>query len=126
MGNTIKSYVYADGQWIASGLLVFIGIKMIYEALYRKLEGKIGSLNYSALLMLAVVTSIEPLVGISITFLKVPILEPTHDIGFVTFIMVFCGAIIGYKLGHFLGTEIGILGDSILIGLEIGSFVFNN
>ena len=58
-GYTIKNYVSAYGQWIASSLLVFIGIKMIYEVFYKKPEGKIGSLNYSILLMLAVATSID-------------------------------------------------------------------
>ena len=51
-GYTIKNYVSAYGQWIAFGLLVFIGSKMIYEAFYRKPEVKIGSLDYSVLLML--------------------------------------------------------------------------
>ena len=89
-GYTIKNYVSAYGQWIAFGLLVFIGIKMIYEAFYRKPEGKIGSLNYSVLLMQAVATSIDAFfVGISLTFLKVPILEPAIIVGCVTFIMVF-------------------------------------
>jgi putative Mn2+ efflux pump MntP len=45
-GYTIKNYVSAYGQWIAFSLLVFIGIKMIYEAFCRKPDGKIGSLNY--------------------------------------------------------------------------------
>ena len=89
-GNTIKNYVSAYSQLIASGILVFIGIKMIYEAFYRKSEVKIGSLNYSVLLMLAVATSIDALfLGISLTFLKVPILEPAIIVGCVTFIMVF-------------------------------------
>jgi putative Mn2+ efflux pump MntP len=92
-GYTIKNYVSAYGQWIASSLLVFIGIKIIYEAFYRKLEGEIRSLNYSVLLMLAFATSIDAFfVGISFTFLNVPILEPTLIVGCVTFIMVFfCG-----------------------------------
>ena len=117
-GYTIKNYVSAYGQWIASGTLVFIGIKMIYEAFYRKPEGKISSLNYSVLLMLAVATSIDAFfVGISFTFLKVPILEPTLIVGCVTFIMVYCGAIAGYLLGHYFGNEVEILGGLILIGL---------
>ena len=89
-GNTIKNYVSTYSQLIASSLLVFIGIKMIYEAFYRKPEGKISSLNYSVLLMLAVATSIDAFfVGISLILLKVPILEPALIVGCVTFIMVF-------------------------------------
>ena len=126
-GYTIKNYVSAYGQWIACGLLVFIGIKMIYEAFYRKPEGKIGSLNYSVLLMLAFATSIDAFfVGISFTFLKIPILEPALIVSCVTFIMVFCGAIIGYRLGHFFGNEAEILGGLILIGLGINSLILSN
>jgi putative Mn2+ efflux pump MntP len=126
-GYTIKNYVSAYGQWIASGLLVFIGIKMIYNAFYKKPDGKIGSLNYSTLFMLAVATSIDSFfVGISFTFLNVPILEPALVVGCVTFVMVFCGAIIGYRLGHFFGNEIEILAGLILIGLGISSFAFTN
>ena len=75
-GYTIKNYVSAYNKWIASSILVFIGIKMIYEAFYRKPKGKIGSLNYSVLSMLAVATSIDAFfVVISFTFLQVPILH---------------------------------------------------
>ena len=126
-GYTIKNYVSAYGQWIAFGLLVFIGSKMIYEAFYRKPDGKIDSFNYSVLLMLAVATSIDAFfVGISLTFLKVPLLEPALIVGCVTFILVYCGAIIGYRLGHFFGNEAEILGGLILIGLGINSLIFSN
>jgi putative Mn2+ efflux pump MntP len=126
-GYTIKTYVSAYGQWIAFGLLVFIGSKMVYEAFYRKPEVKISSLNYSLLLMLAFATSIDAFfVGISLTFLKVPLLEPALIVGCVTFILVYCGAIIGYRLGHFFGNEAEILGGLILIGLGINSLIFSN
>lgn len=75
-GYTIKNYVSAYSQWIAFGLLAFIGSKIIYEAFYRKPDGKIASLNYSVLLIHAVATSIDAFfVGISFTFLQVSILE---------------------------------------------------
>jgi putative Mn2+ efflux pump MntP len=126
-GYTIKNYVSAYGQWIASGILVFIGIKMIYEAFYRKPKGKNGSLNNSVLLMLAIATSIDAFfVGISFTFLQVPILEPTLIVGCVTFILVFCGAIMGYRLGRFFRNEAEILGGLILIGLGISSLILSN
>jgi len=126
-GYTIENYVSVYGQWIAFGLLVFIGNKMIYEAFYRKPEVKICSLNYSVLLMLAFATSIDAFfVGIGLTFLKVPILEPALIVGCVTFILVFCGAIIGYRLGHFFGNEAEILGGLILIGLGINSLIFSS
>jgi putative Mn2+ efflux pump MntP len=99
----------------------------MYEAFYRKPEGKIGSLNYSVLLMLAVATSIVAFfVGISLTFLKIPILEPTLIVGCVTFIMVFLWSDHRNRLGHFFGNEAEILGGLILIGLGINSLISSN
>lgn len=126
-GSTIESYVSAYAQWIASGLLVSIGIKMIYEAFHGDPKGKISSLNHWVLLILAITTSIDALiVGISFTFLKMSIIEPAVIVGCVTFAMSFCGAIIGYRIGHFFENEIEILGGLILIGIGISSLILNN
>jgi manganese efflux pump family protein len=117
-GNTVNGFVSAYAPWIASGLLAFIGIKMTYEAFYGSPEGKADSLSYPVLFVLAVATSIDALaVGISFAFLKTPILEPAIIIGCVTFFMSFCGAILGYRIGHFFENEVEILGGLILIGL---------
>ncbi|WP_410507572.1 manganese efflux pump MntP family protein [Methanosarcina hadiensis] len=119
-GNTVSSFVSDYAPWIAFALLALIGGKMIYEALYGDAEGKVNSLNYSVLFLLAVATSIDALaVGISFAFLGTPILEPVIIIGCVTFVMSFCGAILGYRIGHFFENEVEILGGLILIGLGV-------
>ncbi len=119
-GNMVQGYVSVFAPWIAFGLLAFIGIKMIYEAFYGNPDGRAGSLTYRMLFMLAVATSIDALaVGISFAFLKTPVLEPAVIIGGVTFFMSFWGAILGYRIGHFFGNEVEILGGLILIGLGI-------
>jgi len=125
-GNIIKIYISTYGQLIGSVILFLIGIKMIYEAFYRKTEVKISSLNYSVILMLAVATSIDALVvGISFTFLNVPIFEPAFIVGCVTLFMSFCGANLGCRLGHFFGNGIEILGGLILVGIGIHSLILN-
>jgi putative Mn2+ efflux pump MntP len=117
-GSAVRGFVSEYAPWIAFGLLAFIGGKMIYEALYGSPEGKVNSLNYSILFVLAVATSIDALaVGISFAFLKTPILEPIVIIGSVTFFMSFCGAVLGYRIGHFFENEVEILGGLILIAL---------
>lgn len=119
-GSTVSSFVSDYAPWIAFGLLAFIGGKMIYEALYGDPDGKVNSLNYSVLLLLAVATSIDALaVGISFAFLGTPILEPVIIIGCVTFVTSFCGAVLGYRIGHFFENEVEILGGLILIGLGV-------
>ncbi len=117
-GSAVSGFVSDYAPWIAFLLLVFIGGKMIYEALYGSPDGKISSLSYSVLFVLAIATSIDALaVGISFAFLKTPILEPIIIIGSVTFFTSFCGAILGYRIGHFFENEVEILGGLILIGL---------
>jgi manganese efflux pump family protein len=117
-GNAVSDFVSGYAPWIAFGLLAFIGIKMIYEALYGSPDGKAESLSYPVLLVLAVATSIDALaVGISFAFLNTSILEPAIIIGCVTFFMSFCGAILGYRIGHFFENEVEILGGLILIGI---------
>lgn len=117
-GSAISGFISDYAPWIAFGLLVFIGGKMIYEALYGDPEGKLNSLNYSVLLVLSIATSIDALaVGISFSFLNTPILEPAIIIGCVTFFVSLCGAILGYRIGHFFEHEVEIIGGLILIGL---------
>jgi putative Mn2+ efflux pump MntP len=117
-GSAISGFISDYAPWIAFGLLVFIGGKMIYEALYGDPEGKLNSLNYSVLLVLSIATSIDALaVGISFAFLNTPILEPAIIIGCVTFFVSLCGAILGYRIGHFFEHEVEIIGGLILIGL---------
>jgi manganese efflux pump family protein len=119
-GNTVSGFVSAYAPWIAFLLLAFVGIKMIYEAFYGSSDGRADSLSYPVLFMLAIATSIDALaVGISFAFLKTPILEPAIIIGCITFFMSFCGAILGYRAGHFFENEVEILGGLILIGLGI-------
>lgn len=119
-GNLVQAFVSAYASWIAFGLLAFIGIKMIYEAFYGNPDEKAASLSYRMLFMLAIATSIDALaVGISFAILKTSVFEPAVIIGCVTFIMSFCGAILGYRIGRFLENEVEILGGLILIGLGI-------
>lgn len=119
-GNMVEGFVSAYAPWIAFGLLSFIGMKMIYEAFYGTPDERAASLSYKMLFVLAVATSIDALaVGISFSFLKTPVLEPAVIIGSVTFFMSFFGAILGYRIGHFFGGEVEILGGLILIGLGI-------
>lgn len=116
-GNKVSGFVSAWAPWIAFGLLALIGGKMIYDAFYGDEEG-VTSLNYSVLFLLAVATSIDALaVGVSFALLNTPVLIPVVIIGCVTFFMSFCGAVLGYRIGHFFEHEVEVLGGLILIGL---------
>jgi manganese efflux pump family protein len=118
-GMTFSGWIKPFDHWVAFGLLVFIGGKMIRES--RKPEGdKIvcNPNNYATLLTLAVATSIDALaVGLSLSFLEVRILTPVLVIGAVTFGLSFLGVWVGNRLR--LGKSIEVLGGLVLIGVGL-------
>jgi len=119
MGVEILELIAGFDHWLAFGLLALIGCKMVYEATKppHQREGK--RLNFYALLLLSVATSIDALaVGLSFTFLKVSITTPIIVIGMVTFALSFLGAAIGDKLNA-TSNRIEILGGLILIGIGV-------
>jgi putative Mn2+ efflux pump MntP len=120
-GIGLKSYVEAFDHWIAFSLLVFIGAKMIYEAVWiKEVEKKCDPLNLVVLLGLAVATSIDALaVGITFAFLKVSIITPAVLIGCITFGISLSGVFIGNKVGDKLGSKMEVIGGLILIGIGI-------
>lgn len=119
-GSRIKGFISGFDHWIAFGLLVIIGGKMIYESTVMK--EKKGSINFGiyTLFILAVATSIDALaVGLSIAFLNVFIIFPSIIIGIITFFLSLAGFFIGNKVGHFLENKIEIAGGLILIFIGV-------
>jgi putative Mn2+ efflux pump MntP len=122
IGLSFQGIIMAVDHWIAFGLLVFIGAKMIYDGIKKEPEQKTFSLKLHTLLVLAVATSIDALmVGLSIAFLQADILSPILVIGTVTFGLSFVGVYFGCRLGMFFGNRIKVMGGAvlILIGLRI-------
>ena len=120
-GLTFRDYITSFDHWVAFGLLVLVGGKMIYES-FQKESGKkqIDPLNLSILLVLSIATSIDALaVGLSLSFLNVSIILPAIIIGVITLALSFAGVFLGNKLAHLLKTRIELLGGLILIGIGI-------
>ena len=117
--------------WIALVLLVWIGGKMILEALRERRETaetsepvrEAGRLTAAMLLVQAVATSIDALsVGFTISGYHLQMaLAACLIIGVVTFLICMGGLEIGKRAGTRLTWKAGILGGVILIaiGLEI-------
>lgn len=121
-GNTIAGYVVDYDHWVAFGLLVLIGAKMIYEAF------KIEAIEERAqdpscpvtLVMLSVATSIDALaVGVTLSLITQHIISAVILIGLITFGLSFAGYKIGKKMGHFFENKIEIIGGLILIAIGI-------
>lgn len=120
-GLTLKEVISRFDHWIAFGLLVIIGVKMIIESFGLNDENeKCDTIDIGTLLLLAIATSIDALaVGVTFAFLDMAILTPILIIGIVTFGLSLAGVFIGDKLGHFFEKRIEIIGGLILIGIGI-------
>ena len=110
--------------WIALGLLLFIGGKMILEGVRHQEEEK-ASLRGPALLVQGIATSIDALsVGFTIADHGFPFaLTESLIIGVVTFGICMAGLFLGRKIGTKLSGKASIAGGIILILIGIEIFV---
>lgn len=125
LGKQFERYVMPVDHWVAFALLLYIGGKMIWEAVRKKQDEACAldtKIDFKELLILSVATSIDALaVGITFAFLKTPILPAVAEIGAITFALSFLGVLIGHRFGtHFRrGAEIAGGAVLIFIGLKI-------
>ena len=126
LGVRFQKYITSVDHWIAFGLLVFIGGKMILEAVRDSEVQEIGEkdlpLDHKEMFVLAVATSIDALaVGITFAFLDTPIIEAIAIIGCTTFLLSILGVVVGNFCGTRYKKKAEIAGGIILvlIGLKI-------
>ena len=117
-------YVTAFDHWIAFGLLLFIGGKMIWEAFTKKEEEVSDKkLSIKELFILAIATSIDALaVGIAFAFeytTFLPVVYAVLLIGVTTYLFSFGGAYIGKRFGNIFKNKAEIIGGIILIGIGV-------
>jgi putative Mn2+ efflux pump MntP len=116
-GTGLRNLISAVDHWVAFAILSAVGGKMIVESFKLKTEDSAACrMDLSWLLLVSVATSIDALaVGVSLSFLRVPIIAPAVIIGAVTCAISFAGVYIGKRIGHFFENKIEILGGLILI-----------
>ena len=115
--------------WIALILLLYIGGKMIWEAVHGDCECEEANncckLTFMTLLIQGVATSIDALsVGFTIAdygFLMA--FTASLIIAVVTFIICMIGLLIGKKAGDKLGSKATFIGGIILVGIGIEIFI---
>jgi putative Mn2+ efflux pump MntP len=123
-GLTVQSFVAAWSHWIAFCLLMYIGGRMIHEALAAK-EGVERANDPSkglTLMALSVATSIDALaVGLTLAMLDVVIWIPSLVIGLVAAGFTVMGLFLGTRAGKLWGKRVEVAGGAILImiGLKI-------
>jgi putative Mn2+ efflux pump MntP len=124
-GTKILLLIQAIDHWVAFGLLLLIGGRMIYSSLRSQKEPpnrRHDSSRGWSLLILSIATSVDALaVGLSFAALGAEILYPSLIIGVVAFFMTFLGAKLGPILGQIVGRRAELLGGVILvlIGIKI-------
>ena len=119
--------------WIALLLLLYIGGKMIFEAVRGEPEDEVSEeaastavkLTFATLLIQGVATSIDALsVGFTIAdYNLLMALIASLIIAAVTFAICITGLLIGKKAGDKLGSKATLIGGLILVGIGIEIFV---
>ncbi len=120
-GMGLKEYIAGYDHWAAFVLLSAVGAKMIYESFkITRPEKNFNPENILVLLALSVATSIDALVvGITLSFLRIPIAIAVTIIGLVTFVLSYIGVFIGKRFGHFFENKIEAIGGLVLIALGL-------
>ncbi len=123
--SILLDFIKPIDHWVAFGLLLIIGAKMIFEFFRSGKETRKHQTDPTeglSLFVLAVATSIDALaVGMSFAALQVTILYPAVIIGIIAFLMTLLGMRIGPLLGRLVGKSAELLGGLILvlIGVKI-------
>ncbi|MCQ2537994.1 MAG: manganese efflux pump MntP family protein [Lachnospiraceae bacterium] len=123
LGSRFEKFVKAFAPWVGFILLLFLGGKMIIEAVKNKEDDKVEEkdkkLDMKELLVMAIATSIDALaVGISFGLLYPrigTILVAIATIGVTTFLISFAGVFIGNVFGTRFEKRAQIAGGIILI-----------
>ena len=149
LGVRFQQAIANVDHWIAFGLLVFIGGKMLWDAFHEDAEGDVcacgrncascpkyrtsacerpdaavpqarEALDYRELVMLAVATSIDALaVGVTFAFLGVNIWLAAAVIGVTTFALSFVGVAVGNHFGARFERPATIAGGVVLVFLGV-------
>lgn len=120
-GRSIAEYIHPWDDWVAFGLLMSIGGKMLWDS--RRDNDKNNRTDPTRgwmLVVLSIATSIDALaVGLSMGLLNVAIFVPSVVIGVVTAAMSTVGICFGSKLGRRFERWASIVGGIVLIAIGI-------
>ena len=118
-GDRLLEVISGYDHWVVFGLLLAVGVHMLWESFHEEEEGeKLDLTRGWPLISLAVITSIDSLAtGLALALQSANIALAAPVIGAVTFAVVILGFIVGGKVGEWLGKWAGVLGGLILIGI---------
>ena len=119
LGCRFQYALVSVDHWIAFGLLLYLGGKMVYESFqHQEKEEGFDPLCLRTLCTLGVATSIDAMaVGISLAVLRSPIVLEATIIGIVTLLISAFGVFFGNQVGRKIDLKLDLIGGVILIGL---------
>jgi putative Mn2+ efflux pump MntP len=119
-GRAIGTYIAAWDHWIAFGLLVLIGAKMVIDAI-RANDGDEPEPGTPVLYLgLALATSIDAAAaGLTLPLLQTPPWLSLTLIGAITAACSATGYLAGRALGHKVGQRLGAVGGLVLIAIGV-------
>lgn len=121
LGSAASGLLAFADHWIAFGLLLFVGGRMIWSALRQTGEpiwtDRTRGWN---LVLLSIATSIDALaVGLTLALLNAAIFVPAIVVGAVAAVLSILGMAIGRRIGRFWGSRVEVLGGCVLIAIGI-------
>jgi len=117
-GKGVLGFVSSYASYIAFGLLLLIGAKMIYEGVNEGVEEEIKKITNKIMLTLAIATSIDAMAaGFSLMLLDLNPLLACGIIGLTTFIISFIGVYVGKLTGTWLESKAEIFGGVVLVAI---------
>lgn len=122
LGTSVSQYIEAVDHWVAFALLAVIGGRMVWGALRQGAgeEEAPSDLSAKRLCLLAIATSIDALaVGVSMAFMRVPVLLSAVVIGLVAFVLSVVGGLAGKRLGAFFQRRAELVGGLVLVCIGI-------
>ncbi|MEN6557224.1 MAG: manganese efflux pump MntP family protein [Thermoguttaceae bacterium] len=120
-GSHLAAYISRYDHWVAFALLIYVGGKMLFEAMGEKKNG--GGVDPTrgwSLLTLSVATSLDALaVGVSMAMLRVSVWLPSVVIGTVTATLSAVGVTFGGRIGTRWGRWAEVAGGLVLVAIGV-------
>ena len=127
LGVSAATFISRWDHWVAFGLLLLIGGKMLFEAVRDAEEEpsrEAPKLAVRTVVVLAIATSIDALAaGVTLPTVGAPPAVSLALIGTITFALSAVGGLVGGRLGKHLGSKLEVAGGLALIGISVKTLV---
>ena len=121
-GRELQSAIEGYDHWLAFGLLLVVGGRMLSQALHRKSSdaAPLNLTRFSAAIAVGAATSFDSLaVGVTLPVVTDRIFMAAVAIGGITFLISWIGWWIGQKIGSFFDNKLEIIAGLVVIAIGL-------